>query len=108
ISEREQAQEAQQITHAVTVLVIDSEKAVRRFLHTVLMAYGYDVREAATGQEGIFYIVNLQPDLILLDIDLPDTNGFDITKTIREWSKMPILILSANNHDADKIEALDA
>jgi two-component system KDP operon response regulator KdpE len=108
IYEREQAQATQQSAKAVTVLVIDGEKAIRRFLYTALSAYGYDVHEAATGQEGVFQIVSLQPDLTLLDIDLPDTNGVEITKTIREWSKMPILILSAHDQDADKIEALDA
>jgi two-component system KDP operon response regulator KdpE len=106
--EREQAQPALRSAKAVTVLVIDDEKAIRRFLHTALTAYGYDVYEAATGQEGVFQIVSFQPDLTLLDIDLPDMKGVEITKTIREWSKMPILILSANNQDADKIEALDA
>jgi two-component system KDP operon response regulator KdpE len=108
IFEREQAQAAQRSAKVITVLVIDDEKAIRRFLHTALTAYGYDVHEAATGQEGVFQIVSLQPDLTLLDIDLPDTNGVEITKTIREWSKMPILILSVNNQDTDKIEALDA
>jgi two-component system KDP operon response regulator KdpE len=107
ISEREQAQVAQSVK-AVTVLVIDDEEAIRRFLYTALSAYGYDVYEAATGHEGIFQIVNLQPALTLLDIDLPDTNGVEITKSIREWSKMPILILSAHDQDVDKIEALDA
>lgn len=106
IAEREQR--SQHSTHTGRVLVIDDDKAVRRFLHTALTAYGYDVREAASGQEGIFHIVNLQPDLILLDIVLPDISGIEITKTIREWSRMPILVLSANNHDEDKIEALDA
>ncbi len=107
--ETEQTQQTHQsITHTATVLVIDDEKAVRRYLKTALSIHGYDVQEAATGQDGIYQIVRLQPDVILLDIDLPDINGLEIIRMVREWSKIPILMLSVHNHDTAKIAALDA
>lgn len=97
-----------QDTHTPTVLIIDDEKPVRRFLYTALSAHGYRVFEAPNGRSGLTQIVDLQPDLILLDIDLPDIRGVDITKAVREWSQIPILILSGENQDAIKVEVLDA
>jgi len=90
------------------ILVIDDELAIRRFLRTSLNSHGYDVHEAATGQDGILLAVNIQPDLIILDLGLPDTNGIEVTKHIREWTSTPIIILSVQDQDTDKIEALDA
>jgi len=90
------------------VLIVDDELAVRRFLRTSLDAHDYDVHEAATGEEAIFQAVNIQPDLIILDLGLPDQNGIEITRRIREWSSTPIVILSVQDQDTDKIAALDA
>jgi two-component system, OmpR family, KDP operon response regulator KdpE len=101
-------QETLQNTYQTHILVIDDDKAVKRFLHTVLNAYGYSVHEAATGQEGILHMVTLEPDIILLDIDLPDMTGIEVLKAVREWSKTPILILSVHNRDTEIVEALDA
>ncbi|GAB4520552.1 MAG: response regulator [Anaerolineae bacterium] len=92
----------------VKVLIVDDEHAVRRFLRTSLGAHGYDVVEAATGEDAILQAVNTQPDLIILDVGLPDTSGIQITQQIREWSQTPILILSVQDQDTDKIAALDA
>lgn len=108
IFETNYVQETQLNDKVATVLVIDDEQSVRRFLHAALSVHGYAVYESATGQDGIFQVVNLQPDLILLDVDLPDMNGIEVTKTIREWCKTPILIVSVHDQDSDKIEALDA
>ncbi|QPC84608.1 response regulator [Phototrophicus methaneseepsis] len=90
------------------VLIVDDEHAIRRFLRTSLAAHGYDVHEAATGEDAILQAVNVQPDLIILDLGLPDINGIQVTKRIREWAKTPIVILSVQDQDSDKIEALDA
>lgn len=92
----------------VKILVVDDERAIRRFLHTSLDSHGYEVHEAATGEEAILQTVNLQPDLIILDLGLPDTSGIEVTKHIREWTSTPIIILSVQDEDSDKIKALDA
>ncbi len=90
------------------VLIVDDEHPIRRFLRTSLRAHGYDVQEAATGEDAILQAVNAQPDLIILDLGLPDVSGIEVTKRIREWSNTPIVILSVLDQDTDKIEALDA
>jgi two-component system KDP operon response regulator KdpE len=90
------------------VLIVDDEQAIRRFLRTSLNAHGYTVHEAATGEDAILKAINVQPDLIILDLGLPGINGIEVTKRLREWSDTPILILSVQDQDSDKIEALDA
>ncbi|MBX3056730.1 MAG: response regulator [Anaerolineae bacterium] len=90
------------------VLIVDDENAIRRFLRTALHAHGYEIVEAASGEEAILQAVNTQPDLIILDLGLPGINGLEVTKRLREWSQTPILILSVQDQDADKIAALDA
>lgn len=103
-----QEQEIPENNHEIRVLVIDDDAGVRRFLRTTLNAHAYCVCGAATGQEGILQIANFQPDLILLDIGLPDLNGIEIIKSIRQWSEIPILIISVHDRDIDKVEALDS
>ena len=90
------------------ILIVDDEQAIRRFLRTSLDSHGYEVHEAASGEEAILQTVNIQPELIILDLGLPDTNGIEVTKRIREWTSTPIIILSVQDEDADKIKALDA
>ena len=90
------------------VLVVDDEHAIRRFLRTSLSAHGYEVHEAATGEDAILQTINVRPDLIILDLGLPGISGIEVTKRIREWTPTPIVILSVQNQDTDKIEALDA
>jgi two-component system KDP operon response regulator KdpE len=90
------------------VLIVESEHAIRRFLRVALSCHGYVVYEAATGEDAILKAINAQPDLIILDLDLPGINGVEVTKRIREWSQTPIVILDMKNQDADKIDALDA
>jgi len=92
----------------IKVLVVDDEHAIRRFLRTSLTVHGYEVHEAATGEDAVLKTINIRPDLIILDLGLPGMNGIDVTKRIREWSQTPIVILSVQNQDTDKIEALDA
>ena len=90
------------------VLVIDDERAIRRFLKASLAAHGYSVIEAATGQDGLAAAAVSRPDLIILDLGLPDINGFEVTSRLREWSQTPIIILSVQDEETDKVAALDA
>jgi two-component system, OmpR family, KDP operon response regulator KdpE len=89
------------------VLVVDDEAQIRRFLRTSLDAHGYEVIEAADGSEAIKRTTVEKPDIIVLDLGLPDQSGFDVLKRLREWSDVPVIVLTARNREADKIEALD-
>ena len=90
------------------VLVIDDEKPIRRFLRTSLSAFGYEVIEASTAQEGITKAAENRPNLIILDLGLPDMDGVETTRLLREWTAVPIIILSVRSREEDKIAALDA
>lgn len=90
------------------ILVIEDDPPIRRFLHTGLATQGFDVHEADCGQRGLIEAAGRKPDLIILDLGLPDMDGVEVVKRIREWSSLPILILSARSAEQSKIEALDA
>ncbi|MBN1314687.1 MAG: response regulator [Anaerolineales bacterium] len=90
------------------VLVVDDERAIRRFLRTSLTANGYIVFEATNGDETLEAVIRDRPDLIILDLGLPDMEGVEVTMRLREWSHIPIIILSVRDQEADKIAALDA
>src|SRR5688572_7842591 len=90
------------------ILVVDDERAIRRFLKTSLSAQGYHITEAATGEEAINAAVQSTPDVIILDLGLPDMNGIEVTRRLREWTQTPIIILSVLADEEDKIRALDA
>jgi two-component system KDP operon response regulator KdpE len=90
------------------VLVVDDERSIRRFLRTSLAANGYVVFEATNGAEALEAVVRDRPDLMILDLGLPDMDGIQVTTRLREWSRMPIIILSVRDQEADKIAALDA
>lgn len=92
----------------VQVLIVDDEAQIRRFLRVSLEAGGYHVHEAGTGKEGIFIAAKVRPDLIVLDLGLPDTDGIEVVRQLREWTKTPIIILSVRDADSDKVAALDA
>jgi two-component system KDP operon response regulator KdpE len=92
----------------VRVLVVDDERAIRRYLHAALNAQGYTVYEASNGQEALNAAVTYRPDLIILDLGLPDIDGVEVTQRLREWTHIPILILSVREQESDKIAALDA
>ena len=89
------------------VLVVDDERPIRRFLQASLSGQ-YQVIEAANGEEAIKAVVNDQPDLIILDLGLPDIDGVDVTRRLREWTQIPIIIVSVREQEAEKIRALDA
>ena len=90
------------------VLVVDDETSIRRYLRTALSAQGFKVYEAANGQEALNGAVANHPDLIILDLGLPDFDGIEVTRRLREWSTTPIIILSVREAENDKIAALDA
>lgn len=90
------------------VLIIDDEPQIRKLLKVSLTAYGYTLDEAATGQDGITRAAIFKPDLIIVDLGLPDIDGKDVVKQIRDWSHAPIIILTARDQEQEKIEALDS
>jgi two-component system KDP operon response regulator KdpE len=92
---------------APVVLVIEDEPQMRRFLRTSLQSQGYQVVEAATGREGLRHAAGHNPDLILLDLGLPDGDGLAVAKVLRTQRKTPIIVLSARGRDEDKVAALD-
>jgi two-component system KDP operon response regulator KdpE len=90
------------------VLVVDDENSIRRYLRTALTAQGFTVYEAASGEEAVNAVLNNRPDIIILDLGLPDFDGIEVTRRLREWSQTPIIILSVREAENDKIAALDA
>jgi two-component system KDP operon response regulator KdpE len=93
--------------HEVTVLLIEDEPEIRRFLRTSLPAHGYRLHEAITGADGIAQAKARNPDIILLDLGLPDVDGIEVIRQVREWSTTPILVLSAREQEQAKVAALD-
>jgi two-component system KDP operon response regulator KdpE len=90
------------------ILVIEDEPQIRHFLRTTLTAEGYRVIEAENGERGVLEAATHKPDLVMVDLGLPDLDGVEVVKRIRAWSALPILILSARSAEADKVAALDA
>jgi two-component system, OmpR family, KDP operon response regulator KdpE len=90
------------------VLVVEDEAPMRRFLRTALAVQGYRVVEAETVQEAIVAATTHNPELILLDLGLPDGDGIELSRRIREWSRVPIIVISARGREDDKVAALDA
>jgi two-component system, OmpR family, KDP operon response regulator KdpE len=90
------------------IVLIEDEVQIRRFLRVALTGQGYRLFEAATGEEGLVEAATRQPDLVILDLGLPDLDGFEVIRRLREWATIPIIILSARGQERDKIAALDA
>jgi two-component system KDP operon response regulator KdpE len=90
------------------VLVVDDEQAIRRFLRVVLSSQGYAVVEASSGQEGLSAATTQKPAVVILDLGLPDIDGVEVIRLLREWAQIPIIILSVRGSESDKIAALDA
>ena len=90
------------------VLIIEDEPQIRRFLRTTLTSHGYRWLEAVTAQEGLVQAATHNPALIILDLGLPDLDGLEVARRVREWSNVPIVVLSARGQELDKIAALDA
>jgi two-component system, OmpR family, KDP operon response regulator KdpE len=91
-----------------TILIIEDELQMQRFLRASLGGNGYRVFEAQTGQDGLVQTAARNPDLVLLDLGLPDLDGLEVTQQLRTWARMPIIVISARGKEEDKIKALDA
>ena len=89
------------------ILVVEDDRRICNFFKTVLEANHYDVLLAHTGSEAYSMITSQCPDVVLLDLGLPDMDGLHILKSVREWSSMPVLVVSARTHEKDKVEALE-
>ncbi len=96
------------MSEGARVLVIDDEPQIRRFLRASLGGHAYQVTEAHSGQEGLDLITSVKPDLVILDLGLPDLDGLQVIRRVREWSNVPIIVLSVREREQDKITALDA
>jgi two-component system KDP operon response regulator KdpE len=92
----------------VNLVLIEDDKEIRRFLHSALGASGFQVWPAETAQRGLIEAATRQPELIILDLGLPDRDGLDVIRDLRAWTPIPILILSARGEEAQKVAALDA
>lgn len=96
------------MSDGLQILIVDDEVQIRRFLRISLVANGYHVHEAVTGDEAILKTAQLRPDLIILDLGLPDMDGLVVLNRLREWTKTPVIVLSVRDSDRDKVTALDA
>ena len=93
---------------AIHIVLIEDEKQIRRFLKMTLEAEGLRVHEAETGKQGLDEVRAHQPDMIILDLGLPDMDGIEVIRQLRSWTRLPILVLSARSEEAQKVNALDA
>lgn len=90
------------------ILLVEDEPQMRRFLRITLQGNGYRLIEAVGGEEGLMHAATQNPDIVLLDLGLPDIDGLEVTKRLREWTQVPIIVISAREQEEDKIRALDA
>ena len=90
------------------IVVIEDDPQIRRFLKTGLEAHGFEIHEAETGKQGLIVAATRKPDVVILDLGLPDMDGVEVIKKLREWTSRPVVILSARNMETDKVAALDA
>ena len=95
------------MTNEGSILIIDDEVQIRRLLEITLSANGYKISEASTGKDGLLLAASLNPVLIILDLGLPDAEGLDLLKKLREWYQKPVIILSVRNSEDDIVKALD-
>ena len=89
------------------IVVIEDDSSIRNLLKTILKANNYDVLVTASGAEALAIISSHCPDLVILDLGLPDMDGTSLLNSLREWSSIPVIVLSARTHEKDKVEALD-
>ena len=89
------------------VLIVEDEQSISSFISMILTANGYDTIIVNTGEEALTMISSHCPDLIVLDLGLPDMDGLEVLRSVRKWSSLPIVVVSARNHERDKVEALD-
>src|SRR3546814_18576413 len=92
----------------IHIVIVEDEKHIRQFLRMTLQAEGILVTEAATAKEGVAKISMQKPDLVILDLGLPDRDGIEVIRHLRTWARLPILVLSARGEEEQKVDALDA
>ncbi len=90
------------------ILLIEDEPQMRRFLRITLQGHGYRLVEAADAKDGLLQATTRNPDVVLLDLGLPDLDGLEVTKRLREWTQTPVIVISAREQEKDKVKALDA
>jgi two-component system KDP operon response regulator KdpE len=90
------------------IVLIEDDQKIRRFLRTALVNNGYRLFEAATGTDGLVEVATRQPDVVILDLGLPDVDGLEVIRKLREWTKVPVIVLSARGQETAKVAALDA
>ena len=90
------------------ILLVEDEPQMRRFIRVIIHGHGYQMAEAETGEQGLTQTAVRNPDVVLLDLGLPDIDGLEVTKRLREWSDVPIIVISAREQEMDKVNALDA
>jgi two-component system, OmpR family, KDP operon response regulator KdpE len=95
------------MTSKFRILVVDDEPGILRFLRAALLVNDFEFESARSMQEGLKYIASREPDVVVLDLGLPDGDGKDLTRQVREWSDVPIIVISARDREAEKIESLD-
>ena len=89
------------------ILIVEDEQSISNFISMVLNANGYDTIIVGSGEEALTMIASHCPDLIVLDLGLPDMDGMEVLKSVRKWSNLPVVVVSARNHEHDKVDALD-
>jgi two-component system KDP operon response regulator KdpE len=90
------------------ILIIEDDPPIRRFLHVSLSGHNYEVMDAQTGKEGLMQATQQPPDVVILDLGLPDMDGVEVIRQLRQWSTVPIIVVSARGQEKDKVAALDA
>ena len=90
------------------VVLIEDETQIRRFLRATLVGQGYRLYEATTGADGLIEVASRQPDVVIVDLGLPDMDGLEVIRRMREWTAVPVIVLSARGQERDKVTALDA
>jgi len=90
------------------VVLVEDEPQIRRFLRATLVGQGYRLFEATTGADGLIEVASRQPDVVIVDLGLPDMDGLDVIRRMREWTAVPVIVLSARGQERDKVTALDA
>ena len=95
------------LKNGIRILIIDDENPIRKMLKIALKAHGYEIAEAINGNDGLSQAAIFSPDLIILDLGLPDLDGIEVMQTLREWSQVPVFIISAREHANEKIRAFD-
>ena len=95
-------------TPAINVVLIEDDKQIRRFVRTTLESHGMSVFDAEAGRQGLREAATRKPDLVIVDLGLPDVDGLDVIRDLRGWSEVPIIVLSARSREGDKVNALDA